>query len=58
MSYDPESRTRHQTAARDDLSTDPETPPSGEPCTPDGSVDPDGAADRPHRQSHDPYQPL
>lgn len=58
MSHDPESRARHDVAARDDSSTDPELPQPGGLCATDGSVDPDGAADRPHRQSHDPYQPL
>jgi len=58
MSHDPESRPRPEPAAHDDLSTDPETPLSGDPCTSGASVDPDGGADRPHHQSHDPYQPL
>lgn len=59
MSHDPESRTRQEIAAPDDSSFDPETPQQGGgPRTSEGSVDPDGTADHPHRQSHDPYQPL
>ena len=58
MYHDPESHARHEIAARDDLSTDPAPPQPSGPCTTDSSVDPDGAADRPHHLSHDPYQPL
>ncbi|GAA5196072.1 hypothetical protein [Microbacterium jejuense] len=58
MSHDPESPPRPEAAARDDLSADPETPLSGGSGSSDDPVDPDGAADRPHHQSHDPYQPL
>lgn len=57
MSHDPESGARHEIAANDDSSTEPELPQPGGARTTDGSVDPDGAADLP-RPSHDPYQPL
>ena len=58
MSHDPESRTRHDSAAHDDLSTDPVTPQTGGAPTSDDSVDPDGDVDGMRHQSHDPYQPL
>jgi hypothetical protein len=58
MSHDPESRTRHESAAHDDLSTDPVTPRTGGTRTSDDPVDPDGAVDGARRPSHDPYQPL
>jgi len=58
MSYDPESGARHEIAASDDSNTEPELPQPGGAGTTDGSVDPDGAVERPRRQSHDPYQPL
>jgi hypothetical protein len=56
MSHVPESAARHEAAANDDSSTEPALPQQGGART-DGSVDPDGAADR-SRHSHDPYQPL
>jgi hypothetical protein len=58
MSHDPEPRTRHHDAARDDLSTDPVTPPAGGARTSDDSVDPDAVVDGLRHGSHDPYQPL
>jgi len=57
MSHVPESAARHEAAASDDSSTEPALPPQGGAGATDGSVDPDGTADR-SRHSHDPYQPL
>lgn len=58
MSHDPESRTRQESDARDDLSTDPVTPHAGDARTSDDSVDPDGVVDGTRHRGHDPYQPL
>ena len=59
MPHAPESRLRQETTAQDDSHLDPATPPpDAEPVTSDASVDPDGAAHRPHHHRHDPYQPL